>query len=420
MNMKLSEIVITEARKNPDRNPKVPINDILRRKLNTTDDSIAGVPNLFVSFTNVDKLGINPKSHLAYDTPIGIYSYPASYVVKTAGSDTMSKLPFAGTQPHVNLFKATGNIINLATVGQGQVTEYYNKLDKILEPTGVNGRKQLREFVALSTKEALFPNYPGGQFWYVTMQVAKQFPGIFGKQPPIAWNKLMRMLKIDGVVDPGVGIVHTNEPTQGVFFSIEAVTSVERHANLYSQQQQARSVEHGALTKQDQVAIIQQLRAENKPEDVIGILKDKGWRYIKYINDAKLREIVVKHNPYAISHISKPTDREQLIALSYEFISALKHIKTINQDVIVQVIKDQPSTDKLEAIIDGLPNINEPLQMEIVHHMPRLVLKLKKPSKRVVQTAVDSWTPPAALRGSYAPGQLPKWLSDIAKQYGVR
>ena len=45
--------------------------------------------NLFVSFTTVDKLGINPQSH--YDTPLGIYSYPAEFIVDNIGDYTSMK-----------------------------------------------------------------------------------------------------------------------------------------------------------------------------------------------------------------------------------------------------------------------------------------------------------------------------------------
>ena len=43
-------IELFEARRNPEQNPKTSINDIIKRALDNTTDTIAGTKNLFVSF----------------------------------------------------------------------------------------------------------------------------------------------------------------------------------------------------------------------------------------------------------------------------------------------------------------------------------------------------------------------------------
>lgn len=62
-------------------------------------------PNAFVSFTSINKLGINPQSK--YDTPIAVYSYPLDYVVQ----QKIDFLPFAKTAPYINVFNVDGNVI---------------------------------------------------------------------------------------------------------------------------------------------------------------------------------------------------------------------------------------------------------------------------------------------------------------------
>lgn len=42
---------------------------------------VGGTTNMFVSFTELEKLGIAPKS--GHGTPIGIYAYPVDYVIKS-------------------------------------------------------------------------------------------------------------------------------------------------------------------------------------------------------------------------------------------------------------------------------------------------------------------------------------------------
>lgn len=118
---------ITEARKNPELNPKTSINDIIIAATDKTTSDIAGIKNLFVSFTAIDKLGINPKS--TYATPLGIYSYPAEYVAElaAAGQDMDQTVPFAGGQPFVNLFSVRGEIINLTTMTDINANRWYKK-----------------------------------------------------------------------------------------------------------------------------------------------------------------------------------------------------------------------------------------------------------------------------------------------------
>ena len=54
---------LQEARRNPELNPKIPSVVNLEKYENRK--------NVFVSFTQINKLGINPTSN--YNTPIGIY-----------------------------------------------------------------------------------------------------------------------------------------------------------------------------------------------------------------------------------------------------------------------------------------------------------------------------------------------------------
>ena len=123
-----AEEFITEKRKNPNQNPKTSINDIIINAYNNAEfDPNMDVKNCFVSFTELDKLGINPKSE--WNTPIGIYAYPASFVVKETDTETgMDYLPFAGDSPYVNIFQATGNIINLSELSNPELIEYYRRI----------------------------------------------------------------------------------------------------------------------------------------------------------------------------------------------------------------------------------------------------------------------------------------------------
>lgn len=273
MHMKISDILYEVRRGGDALNPKVSVNSQIAASLEEADP-IAGVANSFVSFTELDKLGVNPRS--PYQTPLGIYSYPSEYIQKTVGSGgTMSKLPFAGKSPFANIFAASGNIINLTNITQSEVRAIYTRLAKLYHSKVGGDWKSAVDWIESVTvaaqTNALHADYPGGQLWYTTREVASRLGnskpdsklsnkhGIaIDNRVAVAWNRLFRDLGIDGCVDmdpdtrTGVGIIHGSEPTQAVFFSTRAVGSVQRVHNKYSpdQQQKARLKSFRAIQNQ--------------------------------------------------------------------------------------------------------------------------------------------------------------------------
>jgi hypothetical protein len=159
--------------------------------------------NIFVTFTAIDKVGINPKS--GYDTPLGIYFYPLNYVVENE-----MNVPFAGDKPYINVCEFT-------------------RPDKILHMTDdVNNQKGLELLnvfpqeevdVAIESLEnnyELRSNY--SKLWLVTREMA------FHK--PVLWNANLRKCEIDGFVDHNTKTIHGNEPTQGVVFTGTALRRI--------------------------------------------------------------------------------------------------------------------------------------------------------------------------------------------------
>ena len=60
--------------------------------------------NIHISFRDLKKIGINPKSF--HKTPNGIYSYPLSLIWKNFNHlDKRLEIPFAGPKPYMYIFK---------------------------------------------------------------------------------------------------------------------------------------------------------------------------------------------------------------------------------------------------------------------------------------------------------------------------
>ena len=92
-----------EARRNPDRNKRISAYDALKPY---KDD-----PDMYITFTEIDKLGINPKSE--FNTPIGIYCYPLKEIwveYDIESKESIGKVvPFAGKHPYIWLIEKKNN-----------------------------------------------------------------------------------------------------------------------------------------------------------------------------------------------------------------------------------------------------------------------------------------------------------------------
>lgn len=210
-----------EKRKNPHLNPKVGFTAKMEKRLKDASNlPNSTVPNEFVSFTAIDKLGINPSSK--YSTPIGIYAYPLSYVKDTVGEGHTSKLPFAGSQPYSNFFslKDDATVIVSSDFSNSDLKPYVDKLREKFGDDAVNNANEEYEV------SAPYKDSPFGTLWGVTYWLSVKH-----KNSAVAWNKILRDLGIDAFVDMGYGTIHTSEPTQMVVLNPTAITNVDRIKN---------------------------------------------------------------------------------------------------------------------------------------------------------------------------------------------
>ena len=426
--MRVCELI--EARKNPEQNPKTSINRIVYDAVKSAKGSeIGGTANLFISFTSVDKLGINPKSK--YKTPLGIYAYPGEYVVKSVGAHrSMRSLPFAGDSPHVNLFKARGNIINIATISVGEVREYYKKLATLWSETSGESWKtsvdQIESLINDASSKAKFSDIPGGRLWYVTMMAAKElFADKWRTEPPVAWNKLFRSIGIDGVVDyapdGGTGIIHTSEPSQAVFFTINSIGNVQRHSNLYSPASGSLDarIKDGQGTHQDIVKAAAALKQIKTPEEALEYLENNGFQHIRLIKDQATRSYILKKHPRKIRNLKHPTLQDQKIALFADPSSAYR-INNPIESVFLELFYRDPGSITPSDLAAIFPNASQEMQLVIAKHDPDLIREFVLPS----ETNHAPKTYPAVIKyvlEAFAEQDrpIPLWLMRKATKFGI-
>jgi hypothetical protein len=210
---------LNEKRKNPDQNPKIDLITALEPYKND--------PNIYISYTAIDKIGINPKSR--FNTPIGIYTYPLKEVWSDIEKD---RIKFQGDKPaeFVWVVRSKNVIKDLSDYSE---SDYKKDIEKLRKHT--TNLELLNTFIDYGEKNSKIKT-ASGKFWNVTRivshnnAIAKDY--VKGSRPMTRWGHLLRWLGYEGFSDKkGWGLIHPNEPTQAVFFSTSAFKVVTKTLN---------------------------------------------------------------------------------------------------------------------------------------------------------------------------------------------
>ena len=226
--MRYSEI-IKELRRNPDKNIKTSPSEQLAE--------FAKDPDAYLSMTKIDKIGINP--HNDYNTPIGIYTYPADYAYGQIGdSNNFKNLPYAGEHPYAWIIKPTkpraGLNLNTYAYGMSDFDHDSKLLRKFL--SNRLDEEDIEQVLGMGERTAIIKE-PGGYIWNTTRLISLKLSSGDNtsylpngtKKSTIIWNRiLMKVLGYPYAADHGEGIIHEYEPTQAVFFDVSAFNTLER------------------------------------------------------------------------------------------------------------------------------------------------------------------------------------------------
>jgi len=225
MNIKeliLKEFInLFEKRSHPELNIKETTYEQLKKYLDSGKE-------YYISFTQIDKIGINPLSR--YNTPIGIYTYPLQEIYKNykntdkdwdENKDVFVPFPPKEEWEYIYIVekKPDGKYVD---IGEYSSKEYDEDREKLV---GLWGEQVIRN-AEKSMYEKARHKTPGGYFWYITYFLVYQY----AENRNVKWNELIRKtLGYDGITDKsGIGIIHPAEPIQAVFFSKNSFDVVDR------------------------------------------------------------------------------------------------------------------------------------------------------------------------------------------------
>jgi 8-oxo-dGTP diphosphatase len=201
--------ILKELRKNPLSNPKVSAIKSLEKY---KDDD-----NYFITFTNIEKVGINPKS--PFSTPAGLYAYK----LKDVYDELVEKNYLFGVdRPNINVIELKSNRVF-------DLSNYTNRdkdLQKISRIYETDFRKPFEEVVAEFEKveSKLYPIDTDAKYVYGLMS------HIANKKSMIYFNVMLRKIGYEVVIDQ-TGTVHLLQPSQALFLVPSAYKVVDKIIN---------------------------------------------------------------------------------------------------------------------------------------------------------------------------------------------
>jgi hypothetical protein len=237
----------------------------LRSQLSKIDSYVEetsdGKPMFYMTFTKINKVGINPRSK--YNTPNGIYAYPVTK--KIYDQLVAGRLPFAQEQPYVSILEPEdrGSLAHndmseeeyqqaVLSLYNGEASRIWlsakkafnfditvdirdaSDMDVDAQPDKMLQAGSGSDPYTYSDIKALVPTYkeftkearkqtPFGKLWNITRR--------FSGGNPNVWSALWRALGYDGAIDLGTGTIHSAEPTQAVFFTRDAIEVKDTFVN---------------------------------------------------------------------------------------------------------------------------------------------------------------------------------------------
>jgi hypothetical protein len=262
--MKLLDVLpLLEARKNPEQNVKLPAYKQIWDYVANLDESI-DVNDLFISFTNIEKLGINPL--YGYHTPMGIYFFPLAeiwehYNISKAKSFNKTLPPVVRGRPYIQLVQYNGKGHFIRKLSEYTDSDLNNDIKKIKQLIP-NDRLVVKDIEDYDTfiEEAIngatpaqwdFYPSPARKFFNICRTITyapsktltkklvhskedeayyQKFEQVTPNQSSRNWNWLLRELGYAGMCD-NAGNIHENEYIQAFFVSTQYFNHLKTFTN---------------------------------------------------------------------------------------------------------------------------------------------------------------------------------------------
>jgi hypothetical protein len=251
--MKLLDVLpLFEARKNPTLNQRIPSYQELKNLVDSSDDP----DNLYISFTDIEKIGLNPLSE--FDTPLGIYCYhikSAFEFYKVHSTKSLLSLPYASDKPNIQIIKwnGTGKVFNIDEYSTDDLNNDIKRIKKIFPNSNIfkpdiKSSEDVSNTIASGFTNARNRSLPASQFFSICKELTEVSDQILTHDIWLSksnkeskdfnvsisarkWNTLLRKLGYALFIDHGKSVIHPLEKNQAFFTSTKYLTRVDMLRN---------------------------------------------------------------------------------------------------------------------------------------------------------------------------------------------
>lgn len=362
--------------------------------------------NYAVTMTNLPKVGLNPKS--SYNTPIGIYFYPADYYLRKA---VKTELPFQHNANYIQILKlTTDQILFVNKVTTQDYEDFVEKLSNLPSiKTNSEVSRSITQFHTESASKARIKK-PGGQLWYVLWKTSDLFAKLLNKTSHIVWNWLLRQLGYKIIMDTGSMIIHRNEPNQGVILdpvgSYQWIKTIQNTSKLMLTLKHLLKTKFTSLDLEQKTKFLEQMSTQyelhqfilNYPklirlvhnEDLLKSLMMSrkiarvAFKYIKNPSE-KIIKTALESDGTLIQYIHNPGDLFKTIAVKNNS-EALKYIDNPSDSLVLDAIKNSDG-DAIEFI----KNPSEKMKKMALKLNGHNIRHIENPSKELQMIAVSTY-----------------------------
>jgi hypothetical protein len=351
--------------------------------------------DIYISFTKLDKLGLNPKTQWA--TPIGIYSYPlkAAWDYYDIGRKQFGGFPWAASEPYIWVFEA-----DIKDLTQLTEQDYNNAVDYIFA-NNIMSEMALDNYINSENTEIYKRNNKWGPLiWDMTRKatVRQKTDSEKGYYNVNKWSKLLLDLGYNGLSDKhGNSIIHSNEPCQAVFFTTKGIKIVEKIynnrplrkeqgvkiaakkklVNSLSDDEFIYKLKHGGIEADELIIDSDEmvLYKKNPTPDLQWGIYNFSPRFAARIKNLipEIQEKVVKIDGTHIKFFPNADAKIQIAAIEFGGFDSIKLIKNIKPETIKYIIDNDP------MLIEYVQIIPPEIQMYALNTNINLYKKIKNP-----------------------------------------
>lgn len=227
--MKVEQLL--EARSNPNKNIKISPQEELNQFY---QENSSNIRNFFISYRSINKVGVNPIN--LHRTPIGIYAYPMEFMRERLTRDIYD-VEWGAQRKYAIIMEYIGSenriLRNIESYSNSRWEEDSLKILGLAQKDSTNQKYSIilpdLESIKQKAKKTAFVNLPFFWIWNLMRLLTNQYSfnniSKSGIYRTVQWNKYIRHIGYDAIVDPGLGLLHPNEPISSLFL----IGNIVRH-----------------------------------------------------------------------------------------------------------------------------------------------------------------------------------------------